>query len=84
MVKFELREVQGQKGFTGNIFRGEVEADSAVQALDKYMIDFDAEIKQDGNRAYAHCPDMKGTWVHMYQAYPVKGGGGSEKTSSKK
>lgn len=73
-MKFELREVRGQKGFTSEIFRGEVEAESAESALQDYFMDFEAEIHIDGNRAYANCPDMDGTWIHMYQAYPVKGG----------
>jgi hypothetical protein len=83
-MMFELREVKGQKGFTGNWFRGEVEAANATEALEKYMMDFEGEIVVDGERAYAHCPDMQGTWIHMYQAYPVKGGGGSGKSTFEK
>ena len=75
-MMFELREVKGQKGFTGNWFRGEVEATNAKEALQNYMMDFEGEIIIDGDRAYAHCPDSNGSWVHIYQAYPMHGGGG--------
>lgn len=83
-MMFELREVKGQKGFTGNWFRGEVEAANATEALENYMMDFEGEIVVDGERAYAQCPDMQGNWVHIYQAYPMDGGGGSEKSTSEK
>ncbi|MBT6724632.1 MAG: hypothetical protein HOB20_15495, partial [Planctomycetaceae bacterium] len=48
---FELREVKGQKGFTGNWFRGEIEAANATEALENYMMDFEGEIVVDGQRA---------------------------------
>ena len=84
MTLYELREVQGQKGATGNWFKGECEAESAAQALSDFMMDFEGEIHTDGDRAYANCPDMVGTWIHMYQAYPAKGAGGSDKMVLKK